>query len=198
MRIIRRPSRRRTINELKQFYRMNDENTHFIIEVSADSYSEIFNGWDPSPMKKRDLDPDMMEFIVDSSEDIPPKFPIELHFYLPLSEQDEEKESLSIAGIRNNFQSSIMYLKKELGQNRRKTFEYVILSVIFLLFAYFLGRFSLDHVLLKILYEGLFVGGWVFLWEAFSIIFFSDQEISRKLKHYYRFLDSPIQFFYLD
>lgn len=196
MRFWKRSTRRKKINELKQFYKVNPENNHFIIEVSVDSYSEIFNGWDPSPIKRRDLDPELMEFILESSEDIHPKLPIELHFYLPESEQDEEKEGLSIAGIRNNFQSSILYTKKELSQNRKKTFEYVMLSVLFLLLAYFLGRFTLDHVLLKILYEGLFVGGWVFLWEAFSIIFFSDQELNAQLKHYYRFLESPIIFHY--
>lgn len=175
---------------------MNSENNHFIIEVSVDSYSEIFNGWDPAPMKRRDLDPDLMAFIIESSEDIPHKLPIEIHFYLPQSIENEEKEGLSIAGIQNNFQFQALYTKKELTQNRKKSFQYVLLSMIFLLSAYFLGKLALDHVVYKIAMEGLFIGGWVFLWEAFSIVFFSDQELHQHLKNYERLVKTPIIFHY--
>jgi hypothetical protein len=45
-----------------------------------------------------------------------------------------------------------------------------------------------------ILTEGISIGGWVFLWEAFSLSFFSGQEIHNRLKGYRRFQESKITF----
>ena len=49
-------------NYLKQIYKMNPDTKAYIIEVSLIDYNEIFNGWDPSPIKRRDLDPDLISF----------------------------------------------------------------------------------------------------------------------------------------
>ncbi|HEY8436477.1 MAG TPA: hypothetical protein VIK63_05510 [Haloplasmataceae bacterium] len=194
--IRKRAKRPKGIEELKRFYPMNEKNGRFIIEVSVASYSEIFNGWDPSPIKRRDLDPDLLDFILESSEDIPLKFGVELHFYLPESERDETKEELSILGIQNNIQFLTMYTRKEFLKNWKDALRYVVLSVIFLFVAYFFGKFNIDGALFKILIEGLFIGGWVFLWEAFSLIFFSDQKLLQHLKHYRRLFEAPILFHY--
>ena len=52
------------------------------------------------------------------------------------------------------------------------------------------------NLLTTILTEGLSIGGWVFLWEAFSLFFFSGQEASNQLKRYVRLLDTKVIFKY--
>ena len=63
-----------------------------MIEVSLTDYSDIFNGWDPSPVRRRDLDPDLVEFMEHCAADIPLNYPLELQFYVPTEVRDEEKE----------------------------------------------------------------------------------------------------------
>ena len=51
----------------------NVDTDGFIIEVSVDTTR--FNGWDPSPVKRRDLDP--RSWIIESSAaDIPLRYPL--------------------------------------------------------------------------------------------------------------------------
>lgn len=183
-------------NYLKQIYKVNPETQAFIIEVSLDEYNEVFNGWDPSPIKRRDIDPDLLHFIEECALDIPLKYSLELQFYLPKTQYDQKKEELTRTGIQNNFHFIIHFIKKELSQIGKKILMYIMMSFVFLALAYM----SRNHIPLNIvtttLLEGLFIGGWVFLWEAFSLFFFSRQEINTRLRRYERFLNAPIHFIY--
>lgn len=191
-----RVTKRKKRSYIKQFYKLNQETGRYIIEVSLDNYNEVFNGWDPSPIKRRDLDPEVKDFILNCSDDLPLNFEIELKFYVPKSQLDKEKEALTIDGVKNNFNFFILLARKELMNNRKKTIKYITLSILFLLLSYFSDKAIFFGLFSTILKEGLFVGGWVFMWEAFSIIFFSDSEMYSDIKHYNRLLDSPIIFEY--
>jgi hypothetical protein len=185
-------------NYLKQIYKENPETNGYIIEVSLDDYNEVFNGWDPSPIRRRDLEPDLLSFIEQCAYDIPLKHEVELHFYLPKAQYDEKKEELTKAGIVNNFKFIIHFIQKELSSNRRKIFMYIMMSFSFLTSSY-LARQRIDLAFLTTtIVEGLFIGGWVFLWEAFSLFFFTGQEPRARLKRYNRFLESSINFYYID
>ena len=183
-------------NYLKQIYKMDTETNTFIIEVSLISYNEIFNGWDPSPIKRRDLDPDLLHFLNECSSDIPLNFPLELQFYLPKEQYDEDKENLTRVGIKNNFNFIIHFIGKEIRQINRKIFFYFIIAFAFLSVSYMWRERVAENIVTTTLVEGLSIGGWVFLWEAFSLFFFSRQEIYGRLKRNKRFQDTKINFSY--
>lgn len=187
---------RKKRNYLKQMYRQNPESGAYLIEVSLESYQEVFNGWDPSPFRRRDIEPELLDFIYHCSEDIPLRQPVELCFYMPKDQYDEQKEQLTKVGFTNNLNFIASKIRKELKSSHRKIFLYVLMSLIFLLMAYFLRSQSFENLFTTILTEGMFIGGWVFLWEAFSLFFFTDQEHKRKLKLIQRLLDYPIVFIY--
>jgi hypothetical protein len=183
-------------NYLKQIYKQNPETDAYIIEVSLDNYNEVFNGWDPSPIKRRDLDPDLLKFIQQCSHDIPLKFPVELHFYMPKDLYDENKEGLTRDGVINNFNFIVHFTRNELINNRKKIFMYIMMSFFFLSMASIVRQQASLGVLSSIAIEGMFIGGWVFLWEAFSLFFFVRQETVTRLKRIRRFIDTPIYFYY--
>lgn len=167
-----------------------------MIEVSLTDYSDIFNGWDPSPVRRRDLDPDLVEFMEHCAADIPLNYPLELQFYVPKEVRDEEKEERTRESIRNNFSFTIHFIRKQLGEVRRKTFTDAIAAFAFLSVGYISRQHTSPSLLTTILLEGLSIGGWVFLWEAFSMFFFTGQEISNQLKRYMRFQVTEITFRY--
>jgi predicted metal-binding membrane protein len=49
-------------------------------------------------------------------------------------------------------------------------------------------------ILTKIAREGLFIGGWIFIWEAFSLFFFTTHDERKRRDVFYRYLDSEIYF----
>jgi hypothetical protein len=183
-------------NYLKQIYKMNPETNAYIIEVSLIDYNEIFNGWDPSPIKKRDIDPELLHFLEECDSDIPLKFPLELTFYLPEDQYDREKEKLSRVGIKNYFDYSVHFIRKELNLIIEKIVLYIIMAVAFLSVGYLSGKEAEPGFFTAILIEGLTVGGWVFLWESFSLFFFARQEVSGRLKRYIRLKNTKINFIY--
>lgn len=183
-------------NYLKQIYKTNPETNAFVIEVSLSDYNEIFNGWDPSPVKRRDLDPDLLDFMEQCAADIPLRFPLELQFYMPQDKSDEGKESLSREGIRNNFDFTAHFIRKNLREIWQKIMIYVIAAFAFLSVGYMSRQQPHPNMVTTILTEGLSIGGWVFLWEAFSLFFFSGQEVNNRLKRYIRFQDTKIVFRY--
>jgi hypothetical protein len=177
-------------------YRTNPETNAFIIEISLDDYSEIFNGWDPSPVKRRDLDPELVGFLEQCGSDIPLRFPLELQLYMPQEKLDKDKESLSKEGLKNNFDFSVNSIRKNLIEIRQKTTIYVLTAFAFLSLGYAATHLAGLGIVPTILTEGLSIGGWVFLWEAFSLFFFSGQEVRSRLKRYLRFQGTEVVFKY--
>jgi hypothetical protein len=160
----------------------------------VDDYTDIFNGWDPSPVRRRDLDPDLVDFLEQCASDIPVEFPVELQFYVPEAKCDKDKETRTIEGIKNNFSFTAHFIGKELEEIRRKVLRYAIASLAFLSIGYISRHYVDPNMFTTILTEGISIGGWVFLWEAFSLSFFSGQEIHNRLKGYRRFQESKITF----
>ena len=177
-------------------YRTNPETNAFVIEISLDDYSEIFNGWDPSPVKRRDLDPEFVGFLEQCASDIPLRFPLELQLYMPAGKLDKDKESLSREGIKNNLDFMVHFIRKSLAEIRQKAMIYVTAAFAFLSVGYASRHLADLGMVNAILAEGLSIGGWVFLWEAFSLLFFSGQEERNRLKRYVRFQDAEIIFRY--
>ncbi|MDD3191217.1 MAG: hypothetical protein PHP41_00530 [Bacilli bacterium] len=181
-------------NAFSYLYNINPDTKAYLIEVSLDHYTEIFNGWDASPLRRRDMEPELLDYIEQAGYEIPLKEQVELCFYIPKEIKNEDRENKSIAGIKNNFQIVLFFIQKLLYKYYRQALTYIVLAILFLLAAYLLRDASAEYLLFSILIEGLFVGGWFLLWGAFSIFFFDSFETRKRRKVFRRFADSPIYF----
>jgi hypothetical protein len=68
----------------------------------------------------------------------------------------------------------------------------------FVVLARLLPRFLDALILGSIISEGLFVGGWVLLWEAFSQIFFRNRRLKREREMNERLQAATYRFIYGD
>ena len=182
--------------QLRYIYHTNQYNNAYLIELNLDNYDDLFNSWDGSELDRKELDPELSHFLERASYELPLKDKVELCFYLPETEKDEKMEADSRATIKNNFRMRQFFINQELKHNNKKTVTYIIMGILFLITAYLIPENKDLSLLVSLLMEGLFVGGWVFLWEAFSIFFFGSRELKDKKKRYYRYLDSDIVFKY--
>ncbi len=182
--------------KLSQIYQYNQQENAYIVQISLDKYEELYNGWDAAPMKRRDIEPDLLEFIEQVAYDIPLEEKIVLCFQLPESEKDEKKEVLAKEAIYHNFTIIRHFINKESSRNNRKIFAYSSLGIIFLTLTYIFQNMTEITFPFSIFFEGLFIGGWVMFWEAFSLFFFTGSELRGRRKRYARYSDSLIQFEY--
>ncbi len=188
---IKRRKKTDTIN----LYNIDPETKAYMIEVSLEDYSELFNGWDASPLRRKDLEPELIDYLEQAATEIPKDENVELVFYLPQNMKDPDKESKSLAGIRNNFKFVIFLINKTLRLNYRQLAAYIMLSILFLIGAYVFRNIGGEYALfVSIMVEGLFIGGWFLLWEAFSLFFFESHETRLRKKLYQKMLSSNIYF----
>jgi len=181
---------------LDTVYEKDPSSNAFIIKISIKSYNDIFNDLDPAPFRKRDLDPDLRLYIEESSADIPLKNKISIQFRAPMPIKDNDKEKKVIMGLKTYFQFVIRTFEKDIMQGYRKGAIYIVCSFLLLLSAYYLSSIIPDFFLLVTLVEGLFIGGWVFLWEAIAVFAFKNREIRIKWKRYKRLNEAPMDFIY--
>ena len=181
----------------QKLYKFDEINKTYLIEVSLDSYDDVYDDWDASPFKRRDIEDEFNDFILNSSQDIPLHFGISIVLYLPLSKKDQQKESALQSAYENYYAYAIDRLNKSKSNLYKKITFYFLLSVFLLSVASFFFKGD-NSVFIKVLHEGIFIGGWVFLWEFFTSIFIKSRDLNEEYKLYKRLYQSKIKFVYQD
>lgn len=186
----------RKTDYLQKIYEKNPETGHYIIEVSLDKYTDIFNDWDHSSIAKRDLDPDLSSFFESCSADIPLKYGIDFYFYISKDTYSKEIEDKIRLKLKNYYSFYLRSRERTLHENYKKTLGYILTSFLSLSSSIFLETMLPQNIFYKTLTTGLNIGGWVFLWESISFFFFRRMKIYNKAKEYLRFTKASIYFKY--
>ena len=176
-----------------EIYAIDTANNAYMIEVALDQYTDIFSEWDPAPFKRRELDPDLQIYLESSADEIPSKYSIEVCFTLPPGIRDQAMEEDVRTGLRNSVDFKLYLFRKEIRLINTRTVRYVIAGLGTLLIARLAEPLDIN-VFTAVLTEGLFIGGWVFLWEAVSLFFFSNRDLHNRYRTYRRLRYSEVIF----
>ena len=168
---------------LSEIYRKDESNKNFLIEISLNQYAEFFNKWDHAPFERREVNPELEEYLIRSSDEIPSQYPIELNIIIPQEIRKQQEEEKLLDGFRKHFTFKIYLLKKKLQKNNRQALYYA-LGGFFLLGI--IWKISSQNLLPQILKEGVIIGGWVFIWESVYLFFIANYEIYQSYRTYKR------------
>ena len=158
--------KRRKKSTLDRLYAYDKKNNAYRIEISLDKYEDIYNEWDPTPFKKRDIEEEFIKYVIDSSIDIPMKYNLDLYLYLPERMYDEKKEKNAKAAMKSYFSYLLDRNKRTLTNSVVRCLRSTFIGLV-LLCVYFLS--SVDdssNGLAKVLVEGISILGWVALWDV--------------------------------
>ena len=181
---------------LENIYDRNSETGGFVIRLSINHYTDIFNELDPSPLRKRDLDPDFLNYLNECSADIPLKYGIELHIHCPHKIEDNHREYRVREGIKACCSYNLLKLKNRLSQLYRKAGMYILVFIVLMSIS-IVFRVPLEvSFVTSILLSGFSIGGWVFLWEAIVLLAFERMKEKSEFRRYERLLHSPVLFLY--
>lgn len=186
-------------NEIKldELFRFEEETNSYIIDISVDHYESLYSTLDFSPFKNRDLDDEFIIYLEDSVEDIPFKYNFLLNINVLQDVYDQVKEAKGRKEIKHYFLYLHKKKKREICEVYRSAMGNFILGVLFIFAVSIIKKnISVTHLIWEIIIEGFYVGGWVFLWEFFSLLFLDSSKGKRKLKQYKRILDSKISYTY--
>ncbi|MBH1939509.1 hypothetical protein I5677_01215 [Mobilitalea sibirica] len=182
---------------IQKQYKYEKDSKSYLIEIGIDDYTDIYDQWDPVPFRKRFINEEFNEFILTSAEDIPRKNNIVIALYLPESKRDSNRE----AAVKSAYENFYLYAAAREKRNwinlRGKTIFYFTFSLLLLAFGYFYLS-ETEHIVFNVIREGIFIGGWVFLWESITNVFITRRELKGMINLYKRIYQSEIRFIYIE
>lgn len=188
--------REKRISQIQKQYRFDEVNNTYLIDVSLDDYDDVYDVWDPAPFKKRFIEAEFDDFIVTSAEDIPSEYKLNIVLYIPEQKKDTNKEIAVESAYKNYYSYAVEKIARSRIKLRKKYILYFFLATLFLSAGYFF-QYGKENVIIKVINEGIFIGGWVFLWEFFTNVFMTRRELNTKYRLYRRIYLSEILFVYL-
>ncbi len=150
---------------LDRLYNYDKRDNAYKIDIALNNYEDIYNEWDPTPFRKRDIEEDFIDYVVDSSLDIPMKYNIELNLYLPKEIEDSVKEKNVKAAMKSYFSYLLDRNKHVLNTSISRCLRYSFIGVL-LLGVYFFSNVESSNEVMQVFMEGISILGWVALWEV--------------------------------
>lgn len=182
--------------ELKKIYEYNEKEKLFTISIHLEEYRDVYSNWDFSPYNNRDLDDDLIEYMLECSYEIPIKYNFIIEFHLLNQKYNKEREDKSILGMKNYFSYQLRKLKGQRIRMLKEMTSFLLIGTALLSSAFYLSSLGSSSFFISIITEGFFIGGWVMLWEMFSSWFFDIKKLDLKISHFKRLKESPIKYLY--
>jgi hypothetical protein len=171
-----------------------------LIEVRVAELAQLFNAWDPSPFREKDLDPNAEEFIVEWARDIPDTKSLGLVVYLDRPAGMPEESTLLRDAIHEFFSHKAVETRQSLRQLFRVGRKSLVIGLACLVTSIAIGNFVAnalsDSTLGEVMRESLLIGGWVAMWRPLEIFLYDWWPIRAEARLYDRLRVMPVRIVY--
>jgi DNA-binding protein Fis len=175
------------------------DNNEAIIDVSVHSIENLYSNFDrTAPYSKKDLDEELVNYLVDSVREIRNN-----KFIIRISLSHAPDKTL-IDRVKKSINTYYDYLKELEVRNIKEMFKrsFILFCVGLVLLALAIEvatRLTVQHgVLTEVFAQGLTVAAWVSLWEAIANLFLEWSPHKKNISLFNRIIDAPVIFRYLE
>ena len=156
------------------------------IAVRARTIGSLFNSFDPSPFREKDIDAEVEAFLVGWVRELPANAPFTIGIYLP----EEEAVKPRAAVIPEAFAHYFGYRAQVAEQDLRELFRVgrrslaigVVVLVACLVTSQLVAVFVPSDVVARVLEESLIIVGWVANWRPIEIWLYDWLPIRRRIQ----------------
>jgi len=187
--------KRKKKSTLDRLYSYDKKNNAYKIDISLDKYEDIYNEWDPTPFKKRDIEEEFIKYVIDSSVDIPMRYNLDLELYLPEKMYDEKKEKNAKAAIKSYFNYLLDRNKRTLSTSIARCMRSAFIGIILLAF-YYISLSDTSGDVARVLVEGVSILGWVALWDVGEELLLNLISNYNKRRNLKRISRAKVEFIY--
>ena len=171
-----------------------------IIEVRVGTLPQLFNTIDPTPFRERDLDPRVVEFIVDWSREIPRNKSLALLVHLDQPATTGDESVIVRDAVHGFFEQSARTSRARLRQLFRRgrislAIGLTVLAVL-ILAAQFVARRAGETGFASILHESLLIGGWVAMWRPLEVFLYDWWPIRAEIRRFEQLATMPVRLSY--
>jgi len=168
-----------------------------ILEVHVAELRQLFNAIDPAPIRERDLDPRIEEFIVDWGRELPRDMPPALLVRLAQPDDAPEVVGLVRDAVHGFFTGRAIAARRRLRrlfQSGRTSLAigFAVL-VLFTIAAQLIGGRSNVEGFGRVLQESLAIGGWVAMWRPLQIFLYDWWPIRADARVFERLAAMPVR-----
>lgn len=165
-----------------------------LIEMKVSHPAQLFNSFDPSPFRERDLDPEAAAWLTDAVRELHEHRHVRIVVYLPGQEEAHGKAAVADA-IHNYFRyratSAVLSLRQVLRTGR--TSLAVGLLFLSLCSALWLFVFTGDSLVQQLMHEGVLIVGWVAMWKPLEILLYDWWPLLRDIRLFRRISEMPVE-----
>ncbi|MGD0707688.1 MAG: hypothetical protein ABSA01_12995 [Anaerolineales bacterium] len=181
---------------LQEIYSYDPEKHQFTIPISIRCYDEFFSRLDPSPAPKRDLSPELVEYLDQCSGEIPSRFDISIDLNISQEACNPVQERDCLGSLQRFFQHQIYMEKSEIRRQRLDALKYLLVSLLCLSTDIASVGLLSNTLLGNLIHQALQIGGWVFMWEAITVNFLQTDQHYQAIRKLKRFIQARIHFTY--
>jgi len=155
------------------------------IEISLNRLTQLFNSFDPSPFRERDLDREAEDYIVGSAEEASQQRPLALVIHLPA----DQMPASGLPDLREAIHNYFAYRRDQESRRLRLLFRdgrlALVTGVAFLFCCMLLRELASslsNDAASEIFGEGMLIIGWVAMWRPLEIFLYEWVPIRRRCR----------------
>lgn len=172
------------------------ENGVVCIDLRLRMERQLFDARDPAPFRERDLDAEVVAWILQSMEELPKGAPAKIVIHL----RERSPEDLGLDALRESvrahFQWEIQRLRRKRRDDRRDGAFFLLLALPVLALCLLLAvaaRRIPEPGFAAFLAEGLPIVGWVAMWRPLELFLYDGWPVRRRIRLCERVLASDIE-----
>lgn len=165
------------------------------IDVSTNRAADLYNNFDKTtPFAKKELDDDLVEYLVDSVQEIGPEDFV-FRFYFPEADEPQLQSRIQ-ASMKNYF----LYLRelesRALGSMLRRSLVFFLAGCFLLLLSIQVNTAvtGSSGIFMRLLAEGLTISSWIALWESVALLLVNWLPGRKRIAMFGRMSAAPVQF----
>ncbi len=159
--------------------------------MRLNTVDQLFDNRDPAPFRERDLDPDLVEYLVAAAEDLASLGPVKVVFWIAQPCVPDEVQT----GYRAHFMYELARLERRGRRQRRIGQLALVLGLALLVVLLSISELlaPAETGVIRALREGLAILSWVVMWRPVEALIYDWLPIRRERKLMERLHDAPTE-----
>jgi hypothetical protein len=160
------------------------------LRLNLSTQDQLFNSMDPAPFRERDLDSEVVAYIVDWAEELPARASLSIAVSLASDPVTGKTCEVLRDAVQRSFRRRAGGVRRQLKRLFRTGRISLVIGLAFLAMATVIGE-SVAEMVLKdsyrtIIHESIVIGGWVALWYPINIFLYEWWPIWKQARLYDR------------
>lgn len=163
---------------------------HHDIAIRVRTVSQLFNTFDPSPFREKDLDDGVEEFLVGWARELPPSSSFRIVIQMPAEEAARPEANEIEAAFAHYFRYRAQVSTRDLRELLRIGWRSLIIGLIALVACLAASQIPVKLIdnptIARVLEESLILVGWVANWRPIEIYLYEWWPVRRRIRLYRR------------